>query len=262
MRNLFFICMLPVILAHCNNNLEKHSSNLSNQKFVKPAPVKDTLYPKNLKAIAKFADTLFIERFYPEIELFLNDDSIHPDRKIDIVFTGSSSIRKWRNLNKDFNDFNALNRGFGGSTIPEVIYYTKELIIKHRPSKIVFYAGENDITSPNTDINKVVQSFEYFQALITQKLPQSHIYFISIKPSPSRWDFWPEMQSINKKIKLLCDSTDNCSYIDVSAAMLNKNGDVLKHIFLADKLHLNKKGYSIWTKIIRETLERKIDKGL
>jgi lysophospholipase L1-like esterase len=36
--------------------------------------------------------------------------------------------------------------------------------------------------------------------------------------------------------------------------MLDSNGEVFKDIFIADKLHMNAKGYAIWQKIIAPTL--------
>lgn len=262
MNKFLLISGLIVAFVACHSGTEQTSSNSNEQVAVNAVAITDSIYAKDLKAISKFADTLFIESFIPEIKNFMRDDSLHPHRKIDVIFTGSSSIRKWITLANDMSGLNVLNRGFGGSTIPQAIYYSDVLIFRHKPSKIVFYSGENDIATTDTDTNKVFASFLYLQKLIKQNLPQAQLYFVSIKPSPSRRAWWPEMQSVNRKIKLFCDSTENCNYIDVSSAMLNNNGTVRKEIFVADKLHLNKKGYEIWTKIIRESLEGKIDKRL
>jgi lysophospholipase L1-like esterase len=37
-------------------------------------------------------------------------------------------------------------------------------------------------------------------------------------------------------------------YLDVHTAMLDENKEVLKDIFITDKLHMNPKGYLIWQK--------------
>jgi lysophospholipase L1-like esterase len=37
--------------------------------------------------------------------------------------------------------------------------------------------------------------------------------------------------------------------------MLDENGQVFTDIFLNDNLHMNKKGYDIWGKVIGEFLE-------
>jgi lysophospholipase L1-like esterase len=209
----------------------------------------------DLQKLSAFADTMNIRRFQAEIDLFILEDSNDIGRKIDILFTGSSSIRRWQTLKSDFRGYKVLNRGFGGSTIPEIIYYSDILIFRHNPDKIVFYAGENDIAQPAGDTSKVIQSFIYFQKLIKTKLNNSCIYFISLKPSPSRIEYWPKMQTINQKIKQFCDSTTNCTYIDVSSDMLDLKGNIRKELFDTDNLHLNQKGYANWREIILKTLK-------
>jgi len=37
--------------------------------------------------------------------------------------------------------------------------------------------------------------------------------------------------------------------------MLDENGDVFEDIFIDDGLHMNKKGYDLWAKVISEFLE-------
>ena len=225
-----------------------------------PSPSKDdTLSAKNLKALSAFTDTLILNRYLDEIKLFEKDDSLNPTRKTDIVFTGSSSIKKWNTLQNDMNGLSVLNRGFGGSTIPEVIYYSDRLIFKYKPKKIVFYAGENDIASQKTDSLKVLNSFIYFENLVKQKLPDTRIYFISIKLSPSRREYWSTIKSTNTMIEKYCISVKNCSFIDVNRGMLDKKMHVREDLFVDDMLHLNDKGYQIWTKIIWNAIKTRIN---
>jgi lysophospholipase L1-like esterase len=222
----------------------------------------DTLFAKDLKKLSKFADTAKLNRFIEEIRTFQVVDSIKTNLQPDIIFTGSSSVRKWKTLEKDLSSCNLLNRAFGGSTIPEVIYYSDVLIFKHKPSKIVLYAGENDVSNSRTSVKMVVESFKYFQQMVKYHLPNSSIYFVSIKPSPSRLRWWPKMKMANQQIKQYCDTTKNCHFIDVSSRMLNSEGKIKKDIFLWDMLHLNEKGYKIWAEEIGKALECKVNKGL
>jgi lysophospholipase L1-like esterase len=239
-----------------------HFSTFPTNKYTDFKPFKDTLYAKNLDVLSQFSDTLIIKRFFSEIQTFNIIDSIKSFGEVDIVFTGSSSIRKWETLEQNMASCNVLNRGFGGSTIPEVIYFSDELIFKHHPSKIVLYAGENDITSNKTNEKKVMESFIYFQRLVKKQSPEANLYFISIKPSPSRKKWWPKMQTINKMIKQYCDSTARCNYIDVSTKMFTLPGEIRKDIFQKDSLHLNQAGYKIWSDIIGSALECKVYKRL
>lgn len=248
---LFFVITGLTKLAEFDNTIVLNSYSVS-----------DSIYPKNLKALSEFADTSVINRYSKEIKDFLKMDSVDATKKKDAVFTGSSSIRKWKTLADDMKNCKVLNRGFGGSTIPEVIYYANELVFKHNPSKIVLYAGENDVADNKSSTKKVVSSFIYFQRLANLQLPESHVYFISAKPSPSRWKLWPQIKLINQKIKQYCDTTLNCTFVDVSSAMLNEKGELKKEIFAVDGLHLNENGYKIWTKVIGKALKCEINKRL
>ena len=86
-------------------------------------------------------------RFYSEIQSFLNEDVfIKSDKKL-IVFIGSSSIRFWMGLKNDFSEYDILNRGFGGSIFSDLNFFIEDLVIKHNPDLIVIYEGDNDINA-------------------------------------------------------------------------------------------------------------------
>src|SRR6185436_13414056 len=67
-----------------------------------------------------------------------------------IVFIGSSSIRMWDTLAKDFPQHRVVNRGFGGSYIADSTYFADRILPPHKPALIVMYAGANDIDHGNT----------------------------------------------------------------------------------------------------------------
>ena len=52
----------------------------------------------------------------------------------------------------------------------------------------------------------------------------------------------------NKLIEDYIATQKNMQYLDVHTAMLDENKVVLQDIFIADKLHMNPKGYLIWQK--------------
>ena len=62
-----------------------------------------------------------------------------------VVFYGSSSIRLWTTLAKDFPQVNSLNLGFGGSTLAACAWFFDRLVVPADPKSIVFYAGDNDL---------------------------------------------------------------------------------------------------------------------
>ena len=65
------------------------------------------------------------KRFAEGIGKFTEADQANPPAKGGIVFTGSSSIRRW-DLAKSFPKLKLLNRGFGGSHFSDSNHYLEE----------------------------------------------------------------------------------------------------------------------------------------
>jgi lysophospholipase L1-like esterase len=77
---------------------------------------------------------------------------------------------------------------------------------------------------------------------------------ISVKPSVSRWDTWPQAVQTNELLKAIDAKDDLVTYIDVATPMLKPDGKVMTDIFVEDDLHLNPKGYEIWAAAVRAVL--------
>jgi lysophospholipase L1-like esterase len=189
--------------------------------------------------------------FYEEIQQFKKSDSIHFPPKNAILFVGSSSFRKWTDVQDYFPAYTVINRGFGGSTLPDVIRYANDIIFPYKPKQIVIYCGENDLASADSISSEIVfDRFKQLFLLIRVQLPNVPIAFVSMKPSPSREKLWPKMIEGNSLIKKYLMTQKHTAFIDVYHAMFNMDGTVMKDIFIEDNLHMNAKGYVIWQKII------------
>ena len=201
------------------------------------------------------ANTATAQPFANEIAAFKKQDSIRPAPKNPILFAGSSSFMLWKEMQEDFPGYPVINRGFGGSSLPDIIRYKNEIIFPYNPKQIILYCGENDLASSDTVTAPLV--FERFKTLfqeIRNKIPNIPIAFVSIKPSPSRQHLMPKMEEANKLIKNFLKKKKKTAFIDVFHKMLNPDGSPLKDIFIADNLHMNAKGYAIWQKAIEPFL--------
>jgi lysophospholipase L1-like esterase len=193
--------------------------------------------------------------FFSEIQNFKKADSANFPPKNEILFVGSSSFRKWTDVQKYFPGYKIINRGFGGSTIPNAIYYADKIIFPYHPRQVVIYEGDNDLaSSKKITADSVLNRFKTLFYLIRKNLPKTNIAFVSIKPSLSREKLMPEMARANTLIQNFLKDKKNAAFIDVFHSMLNKNGTPKNDIFLNDGLHMNAKGYAIWQKIIRPYL--------
>lgn len=194
-----------------------------------------------------------IDRFQKAIDAFKLQDSLESIDHKQIVFTGSSSIRMWSSLEEDMSEFDVLNRGFGGSTLAELNHYSENLIYSYSPEILVVYCGENDIND-GLDPDQVVQEFKHLQKGFNENLPDSKLVYLSMKPSLARWDHWDAMSEGNEKISKLCEASDRSYYIDISQVMMKDSLELDSTIFIEDGLHMNAKGYELWTGIIKPFL--------
>ena len=171
-----------------------------------------------------------------------------------VLFVGSSSIRLWA-TRECFPEFAVINRGFGGSQISDVNYYANRIVLPYKPKVIVFYAGDNDIAAGKNP-KRVFDDFRKFVKLIHNHLPRTRIIFISVKPSLSRWSFWPSATEANLMVKELSDKNERLAFADVGKVLLGHDGRPNTKLYVKDKLHLNSKGYEAWTKLLRPMIEK------
>ncbi len=173
-------------------------------------------------------------------------------RENQVVFYGSSSFRLWETLSEDFPELDVINLAFGGSKIIDCSYYYDSLLGQTKPSKIIFYAGDNDIAD-EASAETILQRFKDFLQKVDSQFPEVPLTFLSIKPSPIRAQMLPTIQKTNELINAFLETRNNRTYLDIHFAMLSE-GNVRPELFTEDELHMNPDGYSIWTAILRKHL--------
>jgi len=193
--------------------------------------------------------------FWNDIQNFKKQDSTNPPPQHAILFVGSSSFTKWTDVQSYFPSYPIINRGFGGSTLVDVIRYANDVIIPYTPKQVVIYCGENDIAYSDTVTAPIVlERFKTLFDIIRKKWHNENVVFISIKPSPSRAKFRPIVEQSNILIKQFLASQKNTSFVDVFHPMLTSDGKPMPDIFLGDSLHMKPAGYAIWKKAIEPYL--------
>lgn len=170
-----------------------------------------------------------------------------------VVFVGSSSIRLW-DLKKSFPDVPALNRGFGGSEIPDSVAHVDLLVIRHKPRIVIFYAGDNDIAAGRTP-QQVFDDYKAFVSKVHAALPATRIAFIGIKPSIQRWPLVDKVRAANALVRQYAATDDRLGFVDVDGPMLGWDEKPRKDLFVADGLHMTPKGYELWTTLVRPFIE-------
>jgi len=193
--------------------------------------------------------------FWNDIQQFRKQDSVQPPPSNAILFVGSSSFTRWTDVQNYFPGYTIINRGFGGSTLVDVLHYEEDVIFKYNPKQILIYCGENDFASSDTITPTTV--FNRFKTLFSEirtVYPKVPIAYISMKPSPSRWNLRDKFMTGNHLIEDYLKKQKNAQFISVWKPMLGSDGKPKKELFVEDNLHMNAQGYAIWQKIIQPTL--------
>ena len=193
-------------------------------------------------------------RFKDQVEIlseleynFNNDDQV-------VIFTGSSSIRMWTDIQSYFPEHKIINNGFGSSQMSDLLFFYNELILIRSPGRIFIYEGDNDIND-NKRPSEILKNTKQLIDKIKIDLPQTEVVIISPKPSIARWHLAPKYNRLNRKFSRYCNKNSNLEFANVWNVMLDKDGMVFQDIFLEDGLHMNKKGYDLWAGLLREYLK-------
>lgn len=174
-----------------------------------------------------------------------------------VLFVGSSSIRMWP-TRECFEGLAVINRGFGGSQISEVNYFAERIVLRYGPKVIVFYAGDNDVAA-GKNARRVFDNYKKFVKLVHAGLPGTRMIYVGIKPSRSRWSLWPVMNEANMMIKDFSGKDGRLFYFDSATPLLDSDGKPNPAFFLKDQLHLNDKGYKVWTRLIRPIINEALE---
>jgi len=188
-------------------------------------------------------------RWDEEIRAFETADASARPPDGGIVFTGSSSIRLWTSLAADFPGMPVVNRGFGGSQLREVTAYVGRIVTPYRPRQVIVYCGGNDINA-GRPASEVLADFQALVRAIHAGTPTARIAYISVAPNPARWPQIATVKAANQAIKDWTTTDPRLTFIDVYPAMLGPDGQPKPDIFVADRLHMNAKGYAIWRAIV------------
>ena len=181
----------------------------------------------------------------------------NPAPKGGVVFVGSSSIRLWKTLASDMQPMPVLNRGFGGSRLFDSIYYSDELISKHEPSLVVLFSGTNDISGSKPKSAQQVCSL--FRQLVQRLRWQDHkltICNIAITPTMARKEHIAIVREANRLIRMECEADPLLEFVDPTVDLVDANGRPDLRFFRRDQLHLNKRGYAVWTRHLRPLVQR------
>ena len=195
-------------------------------------------------------------QYEAEVGRWLMQDALDAPPEGGIVFTGSSSIRRWEYLQRDFADYNVIQRGLGGALFDDINARANDIVLSYNPRAVVVWAGTNDIAS-GSDGNEVYADYQQFVNTIHAAKADVEIFYLGIMPTPGRQGNRPQEDVANSQIASYAAGDARLHYVDLPAAFatLNPYGDPAFTGKFVDDIHLNKSGYNFWTDIIRPQVE-------
>ncbi len=184
-------------------------------------------------------------------------DQQQPDPRDPVLFIGSSSIRLWKSLAEDMAPRTVINRGYGGAKFSDLAVYVDRLVQPHEFQAVVIFVA-NDIVGKEEDktVMEVARLFKYVVARVRAKSATAPIFLIAITPTPSRFKAWPQIREANEALEAACKAEPLLHFIATEKHYLDGEGKPIPKYFVEDMLHQNNDGYSLWARIVRESLDK------
>ncbi len=185
-----------------------------------------------------------------EVRTYELSDATNPPPKGAVLFVGSSGIRLWKTLARDFPNTAVINRGIGGCEIVDCIHFADRILFPYEPRQIVFRCGGNDIAKGKSP-EAVAEDFKKFVRIVREKLPNTEIVFISWNPTVLRWENAPREEQFNRLVKEFIEATPGLKYVETADMMLDHEGKPRADLLVEDKIHFNAEGYRLLAERVR-----------
>lgn len=193
-------------------------------------------------------------RFAKAISAFDARDEKNPPNPGGTVFVGSSSIRLL-NISTYFPEVDGLNRGFGGSHISDLNHYLDRVLLRYKPSTVVFYCGSNDLWGSKS-VGQVEEDFNEFTRRLFEVSPKAKLIVIPVRPCPARHSIRATEDAMNARFAEIASKDERQVFLpELVKAYLLPDGAPNPKFFVKDMLHMNDAGYQEWQRVIQPHLK-------
>ncbi len=174
-----------------------------------------------------------------------------------IVCLGSSSFRLWDTIATDMAPYKIVRRAYGGAKYCDLAIHAPKLVDGLHFRAAMIFVG-NDITGNEKDKSpeEVARLAKIVMDAVRKQQPDAPVFLIAVTPSPSRFQHWPKILSANKALERLASKEPKTFFVATQEKYLNAQGEPRAELFVKDMLHQNQQGYSIWSSILKDSLEK------
>ena len=211
------------------------------------ASLADDAKPKAAAAADPFA------KWEKEIADMEAADKTKPVPEGAVVFVGSSTIRMWKSLARDFPQHQVVNRGFGGSEIVDSTHFAPRIVFPVKPHTIFLRAGGNDIHAGKS-AEQVFEDYKAFVATVHANLPEAESGYIGLSPTIARIKEVDAGNKLGAMIKEFAAKHPKLKFVDCADMTVGSDGQPRAELFVADGLHFNEAGYKLLAERVRPFL--------
>ena len=196
-----------------------------------------------------------VEKWEKEIKKIEARDADEKDPADAILFIGSSSIRRWDQIESDMAPYRTIQRGYGGAKYGDLAIYAKRLIQPHQYRALVIFVGNDVSGKPDDRTPSEVEALaRYVVGVSKAHQPTAPVLLIEVTPTKKRFAVWEKIRHINATLREVALSTPNTYFIATADRFLDPTGNPRTDLFVNDQLHLNEMGYDRWAELIRGQL--------
>lgn len=200
-------------------------------------------------------DAGWLHRYATDVEELAAKAAADTRKDIDVLFFGSSSIRLWNGLEEMMTPLSVVNRGYGGATVRDILVNYDKLMAHYNPKAFVVFC-DNDICGNEVDltVSGVLDHYRLLFNRLDQDYPGVPVFFLSWKYSGLRAFMRDTQKLVNDVMADYASSSEQVTFVDVNATLLQPDGDINQSLFESDNLHINRDGYLLWTSVLKPHL--------
>lgn len=252
MWNKSFLCfLLCLTLGSCGNRSEKTAvvSGYAVSKDSVSVAINGNV------PVSGVWDAGWLHRYAADVEELVAKAAADQRKDIDVVFFGSSSIRLWNGLEEMMAPLSVVNRGYGGATVRDILVNYDKLMAHYSPKAFVVFC-DNDICGNEVDltVSGVLDHYRLLFNRLDQDYPGVPVFFLSWKYSGLRAFMRDTQKLVNDVMADYASSSNQVTFVDVNATLLQPDGDINQSLFESDNLHINRDGYLLWTSVLKPLL--------
>ena len=154
-------------------------------------------------------------RFEDAIGAFETQDLADPPPPGAVLCIGSSGVRFWHDtMADDLQPLTLIGRGFGGSTMLDVLFYCSRVVVPYQPRAILIYEGDNDVDG-GVSAARFMATFCSSSKWFAPPCRKPDCTSLRSSRSPARWKSWPVMKAANGELQRVCSDDPLLEYVGI-----------------------------------------------